>query len=139
MAEDKKEETKLSAKVEKIAKDVEGLTALELSELASHLEDVFGVSAMPAVAAAPVAGGAAADAGGEEEEKTSFTVVLADAGANKLAVIKAVREFQPDLGLMDAKKLVESAPADILKDAKKEDAEAAKKKIEEAGGKVELK
>lgn len=133
------EETKqLSAKLEKLATEIEGLTALELSELASHLEDVFGVSAMPAMAmaAAPVAGGAAAE---EAEEKTSFNVMLTDAGANKLAVIKAVRELQPELGLMDAKKLVESAPIEILKDAKKDDAEAAKKKIEEAGGKADLK
>ncbi len=133
------EETKqLSAKLEKLATEIEGLTALELSELASHLEDVFGVSAMPAMAmaAAPVAGGATAE---EAEEKTSFNVMLTDAGANKLAVIKAVRELQPELGLMDAKKLVESAPIEILKDAKKDDAEAAKKKIEEAGGKADLK
>lgn len=129
---------KLSAKVEKIAKEIEGLTALELSELAGHLEDVFGVTAMPAMAmgAAPVAGGAAAE---EAEEKTSFTVVLTDAGSNKLGVIKAVREIQPDLGLMDAKKLVEATPAELLKDAKKEDADSAKAKVEEAGGKVELK
>lgn len=135
--EETKNETTLSSKLEKIAKEIEGLTALELSDLASHLEDVFGVSAMPAVAAAPVAGAADGEAAGEEQ--SSFTVVLADAGSNKLAVIKAVREVQPELGLMDAKKLVESAPADILKDAKKEDAEAAKAKVEEAGGKVELK
>lgn len=138
MADEKTEKT-LTAKVEKIAKEVEALTALELSELAGHLEDVFGVTAMPAMAmgAAPVAGGAVA--GEEVEEKTSFTVMLADAGANKLAVIKAVREIKPELGLMDAKKLVETTPAEILKDAKKEDAEAAKAKIEEAGAKAELK
>lgn len=136
MADEKTEETtKLSAKLAKIATEIEGLTALELSELAGYLEDVFGVSAMPAVAAAPVAAGAAEEA----EEQSSYTVVLTEAGANKLAVIKAVREVQPDLGLMDAKKLVEAAPADILKDAKKEDAEAAQKKIADAGGKAELK
>jgi len=88
-----------------------------------------------ASAAAPAAGAAAAPA----EEKTSFTVMLTDAGANKLAVIKAVREIMPTLGLMDAKKLVESAPKELLKDAKKADAEEAKKKVETAGGKVELK
>ncbi len=128
----------LSTKLEKIAKEIEGLTALELSELASHLEDVFGVSAMPAMAAMPAAG-APAGAAEPAEEKTSFDVVLSDAGANKLAVIKAVREVKPELGLMDAKKLVESAPKEVLTGAKKEDAEAAKAKIEEAGGKVELK
>ena len=127
----------LSTQLEKIAKEIEGLTALELSELASHLEDVFGVSAMPAMAAMPTAGAPAA--GEPAEEKTSFDVMLTDAGANKLAVIKAVREVMPELGLMDAKKLVESAPKEVLTGAKKEDAEAAKAKIEEAGGKVELK
>ena len=135
---DETKEIKLSEKLEKIAKEIEGLTALELSELSTYLEDKFGVSAMPmgVAAAAPAAGAA----GGEPtEEKTTFDVVLTDAGANKLNVIKAVREIKPDLGLMDAKKLVESAPKDLLNGAKKEDAEAAKKKIEDAGGKVELK
>ena len=130
----------MADKIEKIAKEVEGLTALELSELAKHLEEVFGVSAMPAMAAMPMgvaAGGA--PAGEAAEEKTSFDVMLTDAGANKLAVIKAVREVKPDLGLMDAKKLVEEAPKEILAGAKKEDAEEAVKKIVEAGGKAELK
>src|SRR3989344_2458776 len=130
----------MADKIEKIAKEVEGLTALELSELAKHLEEVFGVSAMPAMAAMPMgvaAGGA--PAGEAAEEKTSFDVMLTDAGANKLAVIKVVREVKPDLGLMDAKKLVEAAPKEILAGVKKDDAEAAKKKIEEAGGKIELK
>lgn len=136
MSEEKKE-AKLSAKVEKIAKEVEALTALELSELAGYLEEKFGVSAMPmasgAVAAGPVAGGEAV------EEKATFTVVLVDSGANKLEVIKAVRLIKPDLGLMDAKKLAETLPAELLKDVKKEPAEDAKKKIEAAGGKVEMK
>ncbi len=134
-----KETTKLSAKVEKVAKEIEGLTALELSELAKHLEEVFGVSAMPAMAAMPMAAAPAAGDAGAAEEKTSFDVVLTDAGANKLAVIKAVREVKPDLGLMDAKKLVEEAPKEILAGVKKEDAEAAVAKITEAGGKAELK
>ncbi len=132
------EEKKLSEKLGKIAEQVEGLTALELSELASHLEEKFGVSGMPMMAAAaPAAGGGAAAA--PAEEKTSFTVVLTDAGAQKLNVIKAVREINPTLGLMDAKKLVESAPQNLLENAKKDDAEAAKAKVEAAGGKVELK
>lgn len=116
--EEKKTETTLSPKIEKIVKEIEGLTALELSELASHLEDVFGVTAMPAMAAMPaaVAGG---DDAGADEEKSSFDVVLTDAGSNKLAVIKAVREAAPELGLMDAKKLVESAPKEVLTGAKK--------------------
>jgi large subunit ribosomal protein L7/L12 len=128
-------EVKLSEKLEKIAKELEGLTVIEMADLSKYLEEKFGVSAMPVAAAAPAAAAAAAPA----EEKTSFTVMLTDAGANKLAVIKAVREIQPNLGLMDAKKLVESAPKELLKDAKKDDAEAAKKKVEAAGGKVELK
>jgi large subunit ribosomal protein L7/L12 len=134
------EDTKstLSSKLEKIAKEIEGLTVLEMSELAGYLEEKFGVSAMPMMAAAPAAGGAAAT-GEPAEEKTSFDVVLTDAGANKLAVIKAVREIKPDLGLMDAKKLVETAPQALLSGVKKEEADGAKKKIEDAGGKVELK
>ncbi len=124
----------LSEKIQKIATEIEGMTVLEMAELAKYLEDKFGVSAVAAVqAAAPAAAGAPA------EEKTSFTVVLTDAGATKLAVIKAVREINPTLGLMDAKKLVESAPQELVKDAKKDVAEEAKKKIEAAGGKVEMK
>lgn len=126
-------EIKLSEKLQKIASEVEALTVVEMAELAKYLEEKFGVSAMP-VAAAPVAGAAA-----PVEEKTSFTVVLTAAGDNKLGVIKAVREILPNLGLMDAKKLVESAPKDLLVDVKKPAAEEAKKKIETAGGKVELK
>jgi len=125
---------KLSEKLQKIATEVEALTVVEMAELAKYLEEKFGVSAM-AVAAAPAAGAAAPAA----EEKTSFTVVLSASGDNKLGVIKAVREILPNLGLMDAKKLVESAPKDLLTDVKKPVAEEAKKKIEAAGGKVELK
>lgn len=138
-AEKTKSSSNLSAKLEKIAKEIEGLTALELSELAGHLEDVFGVSAMPMMAASPAGASAGGAAGEPAEEKSNYDVVLTDGGANKLAVIKAVREIKPDLGLMDAKKLVETAPQTVVEGAKKEDAEAAKKKIEEAGGKVDLK
>ncbi|MEK7096754.1 MAG: 50S ribosomal protein L7/L12 [Patescibacteria group bacterium] len=127
-------EIKLSEKLNKIAAEIETLTVVEMAELAKYLEEKFGVSAMP-VAAAPTASGTAPAA----EEKTSFTVVLTAAGDNKLGVIKAVREILPNLGLMDAKKLVESAPKDLLVDVKKPAAEEAKKKIETAGGKVELK
>lgn len=135
------EEKKLSAKVEKIAKEIEGLTALELSELAGHLEEKFGVSAMPIAASAPAGQTASgsADASADKEEKTSFTVTLIQAGAQKLAVIKAVRELVPTMGLIDAKKLVESAPKEILANVKKTQAEEAKKKLEAAGGKVEIK
>jgi large subunit ribosomal protein L7/L12 len=134
------EETKnieLSAKLQKIATEIEGLTVLEISELVSYLEEKFGVSAMPMMAAAP-AGGAAADAA-PAEEKTSFNVVLTDAGANKLGVIKAVRELRQDLGLMDAKKLVETPPQTLLENVKKEEADAAVAKLTEAGAKAELK
>lgn len=125
----------LSEKLKKLATEIEGLTVLEMAELSKYLEDKFGVSAMPAVAAAPAGGATAAPA----EEKTAFTVVLTDAGATKLAVIKAVREINPALGLMEAKKLVESVPQELAKDVKKDVAEEAKKKVEAAGGKVELK
>ena len=133
------EENKLSSKLEKIAKEIEGLTGIELADLAKYMEEKFGVSSMP-MAAMPVAGAPAAGAAGEpQEEKTAFSVVLTEAGANKLAVIKAVREIDQNLGLMEAKKLVESAPKELLKDVKKEQAEEAKKKLETAGAKVELK
>ena len=130
------EEKKLSEKLEKIANEIEKLTVLEMAELAKHLEDKLGISAMPVATATTNTG---AEAKEQEEEKTSFTVMLTLSGDNKLGVIKAVREIKPDLGLMDAKKLVESAPKEILTDVKKEAAEEAKKKIEAAGGKVELK
>jgi len=128
---------KLTEKLEKIAKEIEGLTVLEMADLSSYLEEKFGVSAMPMMAAA---GGTSATANDKPaEEKTIFTVTLATSGANKLAVIKAVREILPNLGLMEAKKMVESAPQDLLKDVKKDQAEEAKKKLETAGAKVELK
>lgn len=126
---------KLSEKLEKIAKEIEGLTVVEMADLSKYLEDKFGVSAMPAVAAQS----AGPAAGEPKEEKTIFTVVLSSAGANKLGVIKAVREITPTLGLMEAKKLVESAPKDLLLDVKKDVADEAKKKLEAAGAKVELK
>lgn len=130
-------DTKLSEKLQKIATELESLTTLEMADLAKYLEEKFGVSAMPVVASTQAA--APQTASTPAEEQSTFTVNLTDAGANKLAVIKAVREILPNLGLMDAKKLVESAPKELLKDVKKEVAEEAKKKIEAAGGKVELK
>ncbi|MBI2641947.1 50S ribosomal protein L7/L12 [Candidatus Roizmanbacteria bacterium] len=131
------EEKKLSEKLEKLAKEIESLTVVEMADLSKHLEKKFGVSAMPMAAAAPAP---AAPAGGQPaEEKTSFTVILSASGDNKLGVIKAVREVLPNLGLMEAKKLVESTPKELLQNVKKEQAEEAKKKIESAGGKVELK
>ncbi|OGK38028.1 50S ribosomal protein L7/L12 [Candidatus Roizmanbacteria bacterium RIFCSPHIGHO2_12_FULL_41_11] len=130
---------KLSEKLEKIAKEIESMTVVEMADLAKYLEDKFGVSAMPAVMAAPAGTALAGGGAAPVEEKTNFDVVLAEAGANKLAVIKAVREIVPTLGLMDAKKLVESAPKPVVEGAKKEAAQEAKKKLEAAGAKVELK
>lgn len=128
-------DVQLNEKLQKIAAEIEGLTVVEVADLAKYLEDKFGVTAVAAVAA-PAAGGATA---APAEEKTSFTVALTDGGANKLNVIKVVREIKPELGLMDAKKLVESAPQDLLVDVKKEVAEDVKKKLEAAGAKVEMK
>lgn len=128
-------EQKLSEKLSKIAAEIEKLTVVEAAQLASYLEEKFGVTAMPAATAQP----AATAASPAQEEKSIFTVVLTNSGANKLAVIKAVRELLPNLGLMEAKKLVESPPQPILKDVKKEVMEEAKKKLEAAGAKIELK
>lgn len=131
-------EIKLNEKLEKIAKEIETLTVVEMADLAKYLEEKFGVSTMPMAAASPASPAESAGAA-DKEEKTTFTVVLSATGDNKLGVIKAVREILPNLGLMEAKKLVESAPKDLLTDAKKETAEEAKKKIEAVGGKIELK
>ena len=125
----------MSEKVTKLVDLVSELSVLEVAELVKALEEKFGVSAAPVA----VAGGVAAVAAAPAEEKTEFDVVVTDAGANKIAVIKAVREIKTDLGLVEAKNLVEKAPATIMEGAKKEDAEAAKKKLEDAGAKVELK
>ena len=124
-----------SEKITAMIEEVKALTVLELSELVKALEEEFGVSA--AAMAAPAAGGAAAG-GAAAEEKTEFDVVLADIGAEKIKVIKAVREIT-GLGLAEAKALVESAPKAIKEAVGKDDAEEMKKKLEEAGAKVELK
>ncbi|MGI5826392.1 MAG: 50S ribosomal protein L7/L12 [Patescibacteria group bacterium] len=128
------------ANVEEILTQIEGLSVLELSDLVKALEEKFGVSAAPvAVAAAPAAAGAAPAAEGAGEEQTTFNVVIANAGANKISVIKAVREINQTLGLKEAKDLVEAAPKEILTGVNKSTAEEAKKKLEEAGATVELK
>lgn len=123
---------------EELVKAIEEMTVLELSELVKELEEKFGVSAAApmAVAAMPIAGAGAAAAA--EEEKTEFEVVLTDHGANKINVIKVVREVT-GLGLKEAKELVDNPPKPIKNDVPKEEAENIKKQIEEAGGKVELK
>lgn len=113
------------------------LSVLDLSELVKALEEKFGVSAAPVAAAAPAAATAADE--GPKEEQTSFNVVLAAAGDNKIGVIKAVREVVPTLGLAEAKTLVESAPKEVVTGVNKATAEEAKKKLEATGAKVELK
>lgn len=126
----------MSEKLQKLVDQISELSVLEVADLVKALEEKFGVTAAPvAVAGAAVAATAAAPA----EEKTEFDVVITDSGANKIAVIKAVREIKTDLGLVEAKNLVEKTPAVVLEGAKKEDADAAKAKLEEAGAKVELK
>ena len=138
--EEPKEEPKKAEKAEPtgkhadLIKQVESMTVAELADLVKALEDRFGVSAAAPMAVAAGAGATAPAA----EEKSSYTVMLKEAGAQKIAVIKAVREVNQQLGLVDAKNLVESAPKEVIKDAPKEDAEAAKKKLEEAGATVEL-
>ena len=123
---------------DEILKAVEDMTVLELADLVKALEEKFGVSAAP-VAVAASAAPAASDAGEPKEEQTVFNVVLAEAGANKIGAIKAVRELVPTLGLQEAKTLVESAPKEVLTGVNKATAEEAKKKLESAGAKVELK
>jgi large subunit ribosomal protein L7/L12 len=122
---------------EEILDAIANMSVLELSELLKEFEEKFGVTAaapMAVAAAGPAAGGPAAE---EEEEKSDFDVVLTSAGDKKIQVIKVVRELT-SLGLKEAKELVESAPKPVLESANKDDAEAAKAKIEEAGGSVEL-
>ena len=138
--EPKKEEEKLSAKLEKLMTEIEGLTALELSDLVKALEVKFGVSAVAAVAA-PTAGTASSTASATApfEEQTVFNVVLTSDGGQKIQVLKVVRELVPTLSLLDAKKLVESLPKEVLTGVNKKDAEEAKKKLEATGAKVELK
>ncbi len=134
-----------SDKLNTIADQIQGLTLLEASELVKLLEDKLGVSAAApvAVAAAPgaaAAGGAAGAPAAAAEEKTEFEVVLKDAGAQKIPVIKVVRELTGGtLGLKEAKELVESAPASIKKGITKDEANDAKKKLEEVGATVEIK
>ncbi|MEZ5998657.1 MAG: 50S ribosomal protein L7/L12 [Hyphomonas sp.] len=125
------------ANLEKLVEDLSALTVLEAAELAKLLEEKWGVSAAAPVAVAAVAGGDAPAAAAEE--KTEFDVILTDAGAKKIEVIKLVREVVPSLGLKEAKDLVEGAPKPIKEAAAKAEAEEIKKKFEAAGAKVELK
>ena len=129
----------MASKVETILEEIKGLTLLEAAELVKKMEETFGVSAAAAVPVA-VAGGAAAAGGAAVpvEEKTEFAVVLTEVGANKINVIKAVREVT-SLGLKEAKDLVDGAPKTIKEGVNKDEAAAIKKKFEDAGAKVEIK
>lgn len=121
------------ADIAKFVEEIKGLTVMELADLVKAIEEEFGVSAAaPVMVAGPAAGAAAA------EEKSEFDVVLAEAGASKMGVIKLVKEIT-GLGLKEAKDLVEAAPKPVKEGLAKADAEAAKKKLEEAGAKVEVK
>jgi large subunit ribosomal protein L7/L12 len=127
------------ADINAIAEQIQGLTLLEASQLVKLLEEKLGVSAAAAaVAAAPAAGGGAAAAAAPAEEKTEFTVVLTAAGANKINVIKAVREVT-SLGLKEAKDLVDGAPKTVKEGVNKEEAETIRKKFTDAGATVEVK
>lgn len=137
-AESKKDEIKLTKKMEEVMKTIESMSVLDLSNLVKALEDKFGVSSVAAVAA-PL--GVAAASGGEqseEEEKTNFSVVLTKTGEKKIQVIKEIRTLT-SLGLKEAKDLVDAAPKPVKEDVPKEEAEEMKKKLEAVGATVELK
>jgi large subunit ribosomal protein L7/L12 len=127
------------AKLEKLVEDLSTLTVLEASELSKLLEEKWGVSAAAPVAVAAAGGGAAAAPAAAVEEQTEFTVVLTAGGDKKINVIKEVRGIRSDLGLKEAKDLVEAAPANVLENVSKQAAEDAKKKLEEAGATVTIK
>ncbi len=124
-------------KFDKLVKDIEGLSILEIAQFGKFLQERWGVSAAPVAVAGPAAGGGA---GGAEavEEKTEFTVILKEAGASKINVIKTVREIT-GLGLKEAKDLVDGAPKPVKENVSKDEAEAVKKKLEDAGATTELK
>ncbi|MFZ2522155.1 MAG: 50S ribosomal protein L7/L12 [Minisyncoccia bacterium] len=132
MEESTKTIVETPAKFKAVVEAIEKMSVLDLHELVKHLEEKFGVSAQAVAVAAPVAGGAGA------EEKSTFNVELSDSGANKIAVIKVVKEAL-GVGLKEAKDLVDGAPAMLKEGMKKEDADKLKKAVEEAGGKVTLK
>ena len=132
---EEKKDVEVPAKFKSLVEEIEKMSVLDLAELVKILEDKFGVSA---AAPAMMMAGAAAGAGEAVEEKSSFDIELTDSGASKIAVIKAVRAIT-EMGLKDAKDLVDAAPKVIKEGVKKEEAEEIQKKIEEAGGKVTLK
>jgi large subunit ribosomal protein L7/L12 len=127
------------SKLEKLVEDLSTLTVLEASELSKLLEEKWGVSAAAPVAVAAAGGGAAAPAAEAAEEQTEFTVMLTAGGDKKINVIKEVRSVRPDLGLKEAKDLVEGAPQNVKENVSKQEAEEVKKKLEEAGASVTIK
>jgi large subunit ribosomal protein L7/L12 len=128
----------MASKVESILEEIKGLTLLEASDLVKKMEEAFGVSAAAAAPVMAAGGGAGAGAAGAAEEKTEFAVVLTEVGANKINVIKAVREVT-SLGLKEAKDLVDGAPKTVKEGVNKEEAATIKKKFEDAGAKVDVK
>ena len=126
------------SKLEKIVEELSALTVLEAAELSKLLEEKWGVSAAAPVAVAAVAGGAAAPAEAAEEQ-TEFTVVLVDGGDKKINVIKEVRGVRSDLGLKEAKDLVEGAPQNVVENVSKQQADEIAKKLTEAGAKIQIK
>jgi len=143
MAEKKSEKTKIAGKLEKLIGEIEKLTMIETADLVKALEDKFGVTAVAPAAA--TSAGPSTEASADQKSQaapsvqTTFNVVLTSAGANKISVIKMVREINQSLGLKEAKDLVESAPKEVLTGANKETSQEAKKKLEGAGATVELK
>ena len=127
------------SKLEKLVEDLSTLTVLEASELSKLLEEKWGVSAAAPVAVAAAGGGGAAAPAEAAEEQTEFTVMLTAGGDKKINVIKEVRSVRPDLGLKEAKDLVEAAPAAVKENVSKQEAEEIKKKLEEAGASVSIK
>jgi large subunit ribosomal protein L7/L12 len=127
------------SKLEKLVDDLSALSVLEAAELSKLLEEKWGVSAAAPVAVAAVGGGAAAPVAEAAEEQTEFTVVLTAGGDKKINVIKEVRAVRPDLGLKEAKDLVEGAPQNVKENVSKQEAEEVKKKLEEAGASVQIK
>lgn len=142
MAEETK--TSLSEKLTKIIEEISQLSVVELADLVKALEEKFGVNpaammAIPNVQGAPGTPSSSSEGGETAPEQTTFNVILTSAGANKIGVIKMVREINPNLGLKEAKELVESVPKEVLTSVNKQTAEEAKKKLESAGATVELK
>lgn len=127
------------SKLEKLVEELSTLSVLEAAELSKLLEEKWGVSAAAPVAVAAVGGGAAAAPAEAAEEQTEFTVVLVDGGDKKINVIKEVRGVRPDLGLKEAKDLVEGAPQNVVENVSKQQAEEISKKLTEAGAKIQIK